>query len=276
LKEIIKKYIKNFYLLHPYFYKLYIKLLRKITKMLNKKLLENSLNITKEKWDYIIILDACRYDYFKKVNKIKGKLFKKISKGSSTIEWLNNTFIGHYENIIYISANPYISITEFNGFCGSKHFYKVDCVWNYGWDKNIETVHPKEVIKATLRNYKRYPDKKLIIHFLQPHSPYIGDIKITSKNFQNSLKNNKKEEGIHVIQTLVKEGKISINKIKRAYVCNLRLVLDHIRKLIEVFDGRIIITSDHGECFGEWFVYHHPKKLYLKNLIEVPYFIIDK
>ena len=38
------------------------------------------VEIVKEKWDYLIILDACRYDYFQDVYKkyLQGELFKKI------------------------------------------------------------------------------------------------------------------------------------------------------------------------------------------------------
>ena len=35
----------------------------------------------KEDWDNLVILDACRYDMFKKLNTINGKLEYKISIG---------------------------------------------------------------------------------------------------------------------------------------------------------------------------------------------------
>ena len=37
-----------------------------------------------DNWNYAIVLDACRYDIFKEVNKIKGTLQKKYSNGSAT------------------------------------------------------------------------------------------------------------------------------------------------------------------------------------------------
>ena len=48
-----------------------------------------------ENWDYLIILDACRYDYFKKYyNKYLtgGILEKAISPATWTLEWAEKNF----------------------------------------------------------------------------------------------------------------------------------------------------------------------------------------
>lgn len=65
--------------------------------------------ITEGKWDILIILDACRYDFFRKVygNYLPGHLKKRKSRGSGTTEWLAKTFKEVYD-ITYISANPYV------------------------------------------------------------------------------------------------------------------------------------------------------------------------
>ena len=47
-----------------------------------------------ENWDYLIILDACRYDYFKRSvhNFFTGTLIEAVSGGSCTLEWCKRTF----------------------------------------------------------------------------------------------------------------------------------------------------------------------------------------
>jgi len=235
----------------------------------------HKIRVTEEKWDYLIVLDACRYDYFRKYNTIKGKLKKKISLGSCTPEWLRNNFNKYYDDVVYVSANPYISNVEFHGFKGFEHFFKVIPVWDYGWDKKTGTVHPRKVVEAALKAKKRFPNKRIIIHFLQPHAPYIGETKISREEI--GIKDDTpKDETIQEIWRLVRDGKISIDKLKRAYEDNLKLVLKEVQGLVNHLEGKIVITSDHGECFGEWFVYSHPKGIYIKELVEVPWLVIEK
>ncbi len=72
----------------------------------------NRTNVMNEDWDHLIVLDACRYDYFEKVwqKYLPGKLRKKLSVGSTTVEWRDKTFTDYYGDVVYISSNPYISL----------------------------------------------------------------------------------------------------------------------------------------------------------------------
>ena len=136
----------------------------------------NKVNVTQEKWDYLIILDACSYDYFERVyqNYLQGKLLKKISVGSSTAQWRNNSFPDRYDDTVYISANPNISsVLPVHGFLASEHFHKVYEVWKDGWDKDKGTVLPETLTKTAIEIIKNTNNKKFIIHYLQPHEPYL-------------------------------------------------------------------------------------------------------
>lgn len=127
-------------------------------------------------WDYLIILDACRYDYFKKVYQdfLAGKLKKVLSPATRTEEWLKKTFRGYYEDIVYISANPIIN-SKFIvwDFCAKEHFYEIIDVWYWGWDEDYGTVPPWKVNQAVQKVVKKYSNKRLVIHYMQPHAPYI-------------------------------------------------------------------------------------------------------
>lgn len=131
--------------------------------------------IVKKNWDQLIILDACRYDSFEtslKVLNTKGELSKVISRGSNTPQFLKENFSGSkYPDIIYITSNPFVEVLL------KKKFFMVVNVWKKRWNETLGTVEPEYVISEALRIKRKYPDKKLIIHFMQPHSPYIGTFK---------------------------------------------------------------------------------------------------
>ena len=134
------------------------------------------ISVMEEDWDYLIVLDACRYDYFSKLykNYLNGELEKVISPSSWTPDWCKVSFKDKYDDVIYISANPYInSKVEIKGFNAKNHFYKIIDVWNEGWSEELGSIHPNEVNKAVKTVRDKYPDKRLIIHYLQPHEPYL-------------------------------------------------------------------------------------------------------
>lgn len=135
--------------------------------------------IHRSDWDILVILDACRYDYFEKVYEdyLDGDLQKVLSMGTHTQEWLKRTFgDGKYDDVVYISGNPYVNsrCLESGGFNAKKHFGKVVDVWDWGWDEKMNTVPPESLCKATKEAKVYYPNKRLIVHFMQPHFPYLS------------------------------------------------------------------------------------------------------
>ncbi|RKY08910.1 MAG: hypothetical protein DRP66_03470 [Planctomycetota bacterium] len=139
----------------------------------------DKLNVMSEKWDYLIILDACRYDYFEQVYKdyIQGDLSRVVSAGSCTNEWRDKSFSDYYEDIVYISANPQICADQpVYDYCAGEHFSEVHEIWKDGWDREKGTVLPQTLTEAALEIISRSPNsgKRYIIHYLQPHAPYLG------------------------------------------------------------------------------------------------------
>ena len=148
--------------------------------------------IRKMDWDYLIILDACRYDYFEKVYKkffrdIEGRykirFLKVISPGNWTVAWLKSVWGNKkYSNIIYVSGNPYINSKGLmKEYDARKHFYKIIDVWYSGWDKKSNTTHPEKMNEIAQKVISKYPEKKVIIHYMQPHAPYISEEAIKFK-----------------------------------------------------------------------------------------------
>jgi len=238
--------------------------------------------VTDESWDYLIILDACRYDFFEKVYRqfLPGTLQKKISRATSTSEWLNKNFPGRYDDMVYVSGNPHCSDHEIYGFRGTDHFFKVEHVWRYAWSEEYDTVLPGEMVKAALRLRDMHPDKRMIIHLIQPHGPWVGKTKVSVAEIGKDPTLRSAIEGKWTADTLVwelvRQGRFSIELLKQADMDNLVLALEHVRTLVDELDGRIVVTADHGEAFGEKFVVGHPPGIYFKELVEVPWLVIDK
>lgn len=152
--------------------------------------------IKKRKWDFLIILDACRYDYFERAYKDllqEGNLQKVISPGSCTEEWLKETFQNeNYEDLVYVSSMPHINSKGIDvyGFKATNCFKDVIDVWDIGWDEKLETVPPQKVNSEAIKTLQKYPDSRMVIHYAQPHAPYLS-IKSEEKNETASPKNSK-------------------------------------------------------------------------------------
>ena len=186
------------------------------------------VEIVKEKWDYLIILDACRYDYFESLYRdyLDGNLTKRISIGSSTNEWRDRSFPDYYEDIVYISANPQFSIgSEVYGFIAGEHFHKVYEIWKTGWDKEKGTVLPETLTKMAIDIIKKTTEKRFIIHYLQPHAPYLS-LGERSKGYVNADINTQRK----VIG--VKENK-GLSPVKQVLF----------KKLLKLFKNNNILTN---------------------------------
>ena len=139
-------------------------------------------------------------------------------------------------------------------------------VWEEGGSQRLDTVHPKEVNKFTLKTLREFPEKRLIIHYLQPHHPFIGDVRIPDAEGFGDIKfaGKVKDE-----RWLWKTGKISTKKLWRAHVSNLKLMLKYVEKLLHL-SRKTCVTSDHGNAFGRYGFYTHPN-VALPELFEVPW-----
>ena len=243
-------------------------------------------------WKFLIILDACRYDYFNKIYRkyLKGEVEKRISPTCHTIKWVNKMFPDYYDDIVYIASIPYINSKEevFDkygvSYDAKKHFFKVI---DNKWTTELKTVTPDTINDKVKEIIKLYPDKRIVIHYLQPHNTYIGENYKKYINLNYKQTNTSKAISKLPIQLLwfiarvlnkknlrqpMLIGKAEGTKgIRKAYEENLNLVLSKIKELLPNLDGKIIITADHGEYLGEHGLYGHLLKKRKKEVYEIPY-----
>ena len=229
--------------------------------------------IFQEDWKNMIILDACRYDFFKKTINIDGKLKKIFSVATHTKTFCLKTFTKEkYDDIVCISTNPYVDRE-----IGDK-FHAIIPVWKTAWSAKYTTVLPKDVIPFVLNATIKYPHKRLLIWFVQPHYPYLYYKRYgspfgiimggRSKNFFKEFK-------------LFSWAHLSQKELKRRYMKNLIIVLNTCKTLLNILHGKTIISSDHGESLGDFFpftpirIYGHYIEIQNPKMYIVPYFICD-
>ncbi len=242
----------------------------------------DDFNFLEENWDNAIVLDACRYEEFKDLNCLEGELELKRSIGSSTPEWRKKSIKKQYKDVVMVTANPQLSNTMIEKSNGIKRpFFKTENVWDYGWNQELQTVHPRKMVEVAERVKHEYPDKRKIFWFMQPHYPFIGEKKVRNEidmsdvDIRHRIFTHNKDD-IKIIWERLYQSEFDVDEIKKAYRANLNYVMDYVGKLIKKLEGRIIITSDLGNCFGEMGLFGHPYGIHIPPLINVPYFIIEK
>ncbi len=268
-------------------------------------------NFLSEDWDTAVILDACRYDTFSSMEddlRCNGKLEKK--RGAScTTHWIRSVFEGEYSDTIYVSGNPWVnSLTGWDGFDPRGKFKKIVDVWDWGWDDERGTVPPKEVTEAALQVRKNYPDERMIVHYLQPHYPYLS-IKVprdVSMYFDGVDGRGKDSDSVlsHFCESFNQNLKILMGKsrywrmrnffglkpghveeylwrtyspqqLRELYEDNLRRVIEEVNRLLEELEGRFVVTSDHGEALGEDGEFFHPLGTESPAVRDIPYWVAE-
>jgi len=246
--------------------------------------------IHKSDWDYLIILDACRADYFalEYTNFLPSSEFLfACSAGRDTFEFLRHVFPDYYDLIYVSGATPVNSVIKkpikdpflkkyYGGYIPKEHFKRIIDVWKYGWNDLLGTVPPREVTRVAANIIKRYKEKKVIIHYFQPHAPYIGEYKLLGYTGTEAGKLKGKPPDMKIWEN-VRKGLISVAELKKAYLSNLRLVLKEVKYLLNFIGPtkKVIVTSDHGELLGEDGRFAHPRIDHPKLRI-IPWLIIKK
>jgi exonuclease VII small subunit len=243
------------------------------------------VEVMKEEWDVLLILDGCRFDMFDRLNTLEGTLEWRRSGGSATREFVQNNFVGgQFYNTVYVTANPFISLDA------SDAFHDIFHVWRTDWDVTYGTVRPESVRDALLRADEMYPNKRIVGHFMQPHHPFIGPSADGFRHLTSGFEptrnrlletDTSKIEGDPVWQ-LLERGTVKLNTVKRAYEENLELVLECAETVLKSVAGLSVVTSDHGNLLDEpaydllpmWNRrYGHPKYASAKSLVKVPWLV---
>lgn len=237
----------------------------------------SGVDIFAEDWDNLVILDACRYDMFSEQSNLPGQLESRISRGSSTVEFLNANFSGRsLHDTVYVTANPqlYRHREDIN-----PDLHASINVWqDEGWDETHNTVLPETMAQRTLDTAEQYSNKRIISHFIQPHYPFLVDEDV----FDDDQAFLRPDEAGCWQQVMTGDLSVSKEDVWRAYKTTLDRALPAVQELVEGLDGKTVVTADHGNMVGErarpvpvseW---GHPKGIYTEELVNVPWLVHEQ
>jgi hypothetical protein len=236
------------------------------------------VDIMEEDWDTLILLDACRFDDFKNINHIDGDLKSKISKGVDSKEFILRNFSGrNLHDTVYVTANPHVSLVDDNVF------HEIVSEPISQWDSDLQCVKPNDVTAAAIKAHNQYPDKRIIVHYMQPHDPPLGPTATKLRDdFQidGAVPGDNNSSSTRIME-LVAAGEIPKQEAHQAYKETLEVVLEEVDVLLENIAGKIVISSDHGEMFGEkpylflGNLYEHYRNPRTITLCKVPWLVVN-
>lgn len=224
-------------------------------------------------WDVLIVLDACRYDAFKEHASLPGHLEAVRSRGSVTPEWIRANVAGrNLTDTVCVAANGhYIKLAD-----------ELDARW-HAFEAVVEdeladaegsllVASPGAVTERARAALKQYPRKRIVIHYVQPHTPYLGEL--GRKHFEPG----------RALADIGTDPTFDRDLIVDAYHENLELVLSSVEELLDTAGpdiGRVVVTSDHGDLLGDrlWPLpvrqWGHIRNLHHPLLVRVPWHRLD-
>lgn len=232
-------------------------------------------NVFTREWDLLVILDTARVDALRAVADeydFVGEVEELTSVGASSPEWVARTFTEEHAdeiaNTAYLSANGNVEtvlerdapthdpgylthglLSRFD-YVHSDRLGRLEKLWAYepvgeeGPRGHVEgATPPRYVTDRAIDVCRNHDFDRTILHYHQPHNPYAARAMAEGRELH--------DYELHF--------RLDPERAWESYMDELRYVLDDVALLLENVDAdRVVISSDHGEGFGEYGVYGHP------------------
>jgi hypothetical protein len=247
------------------------------------------IHVFDQEWYLLVLLDTCRVDALQSVGReyeFIHDVDHLLSVGSTSSEWIAQTFTRDrvsQEQVGYVSGNAWaewviedrqmpeedkdalFSFTDWD-VAHKSDFAVLDQAWRYNDEDKFDLPpglpHPRIVTDHAIHVDRTYELDRLIVHYSQPHAPYTAP----ALNENRDMRPHESDP----FEYLKSGG--SHNRVWKAYLENLRFVLEEVNLLLNNIDAeRVAISADHGESFGEWGVYGHPAALPHPTIKRVPW-----
>jgi len=189
-------------------------------------------------------------------------------------------------------------------WCATENLGEVIDVWQEGWDDDLGTVPPDSMTEA----FHEHSDAverhdRTVIHYMQPHAPYLGrgtGGKLTT--IREGIKKQGEADGDDsvlsavgdkvrpAVESVLEGSSLAMKaglmlELDTAEILsdgtrqtameyheeNLRIALESVTELLDDLDGKVVVTADHGEAFGEQGVWEHHIETHIPPLVEVPW-----
>jgi len=183
-------------------------------------------------------------------------------------------------------------------------------VWQEGWDDSLGTVPPDSLRESFFEHRDAVQRReRTVLHYMQPHAPFLGrgdGRKLTmiregikqqgegDADDGDSLLSPVGKRVRPVVESVLEGSSLAMKaglmlELDTASVLsngtretvmehheeNLRIALESIAEFVDELEGTVVITSDHGEAFGEQGVWEHHIETHIPPLIEVPWLELD-
>lgn len=233
-------------------------------------------NVFERDWDLLVVLDACRLDAMSEVAHefpFLGPVGSIRSVGSTSSEWMLGTFTREHVDAIsetaYVTGNmfadrifaagqrPPATETASIDFpvplsaprwdvVDERDFLHLDKVWEYTDMLGSGGFPPRPVTDRAIAVARERAPSRMIVHYMQPHTPFIADDVDPSIRDQSD------------VLVKLRNGELSRSAVWDGYLANLSFVLEEVSILLDNVDAeRVAITADHGEGMGELGGYGH-------------------
>lgn len=247
-------------------------------------------------WDVLVLLDTCRVDALRAVADeypFLGDVGSLRSVGATSSEWIGATFDrsrrDELRETAYLAANGYADFIlesggdpeQFVGPAPPTYFHRgawdfasaddcgrVEHLWRYErGDGESELGHdeghapPRYGTDRAIAVGREGEFDRLIVHYSQPHHPYVS--RALAEN--RALREHERDPFSYL------RGGGDRREVLKAYLADLRYVLDEVALLAENIDGDMVVSADHGEAFGELGVFGHPAGSLLPVVRTVPW-----
>jgi len=228
-------------------------------------------SVFEEDWDNLVILDACRHDFFERQADLPGQLDSRTSLGSCTPEFVEYNFRNRsLRDTVYVTANSwYLKLRD---EIGSEVYDLVDLLSSpdrkYS-DPDHNIVLPETMTEVARRAHDENPKKRLIVHYIQPHHPFIGP---TGECYFQT-------DSASLPEVVREEPNATRELVERAYRENVDRAVDAVADLLPNLRGKTVVTADHGEMLGERHEYipireyGHPAGIWSDLLTTVPWHV---
>jgi hypothetical protein len=248
-------------------------ILEKVAQLGMNKIGEHEIEPVYEKsWDNLLILDAARHDTYQKT--INSEAESRITVESYSKGFIRETFsVGDWSDTIVITANPFYNEKDFTELVGESPddiFEVIFQVWDTDWEKNPGTVMPQKMVEKAKTAEKLFPEKRKIIHFMQPHYPFLNS-QIEDQGYGDAFQDYNNDQ----IWTRVEKKELKQEDVKKDYINNHSILEEHLESLNNIITGKTVITADHGNLLGENGFYGHPRESNLRPVRKVPWDDLD-
>jgi hypothetical protein len=242
-----------------------------------QSILDRGVSHWDEEWDVLVICDACRVDLLKEVcasgefGWLPGptEVDTILSTGSTSDEWMEGMFgeerVEEMNHTAYVSGNLFVRNHPFDEFAAYVEIEPEQV-------GDIHTVDPDRITESAVslwRNREELGIKQMIVHYMQPHTPFRSRPEWFDPDRQNRTTWG---EGF----ARLRDGELDFDEFREAYLDNTVWAMEAVGELQQnLAEADIVVSADHGNALGEYGVFGHPYGMPIDAVRRVPWLRIE-